>query len=370
MQKVQIAKEPAILVAVKDSSLHPFMQRYPFLNGDDAVARKTALSRVRDARDAIIVRTAASDVEITRLNEQDVKWWTDEEDRAKRVLKAKGLSDAEADVLWSEFSWKMKAVPHDAKRILSIGCGGGAELFFLRLRAPNATIKAADWGNALRPEFSDVEGVEFSIQDLTKIREFPERNFDVIFSNHVIEHLYAPDETLAEIRELLAPGGAFISAVPLDGQGDVAFKDSLRKLSESPDSFGAMDVFMLNFGHPWKTNFSDLNQTLHGAGFGEVELFQREWSVLRSIPYNEEQWRKRLATALSLHAALVRPAQKVAKTLFGAQPPLIVTRAFESLERRLSFGSNRIACDLSMETLFVARITLAVPPSPAPSAAN
>ncbi len=193
------------------------------MNGNDPVARKTALNRIHDSRDSIVARHGAPDVEITRLDEQDVKWWTDEEDRAKRVLKSKGLPDHEAEALWNEFTWKMKAVPRDAEKILSIGCGGGAELFFLRLRAPNARIKAADWSNTLRAEFADVVGVNFSIQDLTKIGEFPERNFDVIFSNHVIEHLYNPDEVIGEIRKLLAPGGLFVSAVPLDGQGNVSF---------------------------------------------------------------------------------------------------------------------------------------------------
>jgi SAM-dependent methyltransferase len=175
----------------------------------------------------------------------------------------------------------MLAVPHDAKWILSIGCGGGAELFFLRLRAPNAAIKAVDWSDTISPEFRDVDRVEFSVHDLTNLEDFPDRNFDVIFSNHVIEHMYDPDKVIPQIRKLLAPGGIFVSAMPLDGQGNVGFKDAILKLFKSQQKIGATDALILNCGHSWKTNFSDLNQTLNAAGFVHVDFFQREWSLLR-----------------------------------------------------------------------------------------
>ena len=340
------------MLSIKDASLYPFSQKYPFLNGKDPLARKAALNSIRGS---IVVRNSNSDVEINRLNPTDVIWWTDEENRAKRVLKDKGMADGDADQLWDEFSWKVRALPHDAQRILSIGCGSGAELFFLRLRAPNATIKAVDWSNTLTPEFRDVEGVEFRVQDLTNLGDFPDRDFDVIFSNHVIEHMYDPDKIIPLIRKLLTPGGVFVSAVPLDGQGNVGFKDAILKLFKSQQKIGATDALILNFGHPWKTNFSDLNQTLYAAGFVDVDFFQREWSVPRFLPYNDEQRRKKLATAMFLHQAVVRPAQNVAKALFGVNPPILVTRLFEAFERRVFFGSNRINSDLSMETVFIAK---------------
>jgi SAM-dependent methyltransferase len=351
MQKIKMAKEQAVLLSLKDSAHYPFFQKYPFLNGNDPIARKAALNSLRGS---IVVRNSNSDVEINRLEPTDVIWWTDEDNRAKHVLRNKGIANRDVEQLWDEFSWKMRAVPHDARRILSIGYGGGAELFFLRLRAPNATITAVDWSDTSHPEFRDVERVEFRVHDLTNLADFPDRNFDVIFSNHVIEHMYDPDEILPQIRKLLAPGGILVSAIPLDGQGNVGFKDAILKLFKSQQKIGATDALMFNLGHPWKTNFSDLNQTLIAAGFANVEFFQREWSVLRFLPLNDEQRRKKLATAMLLHQAIVRPAQNAAKALFGVNPPILVTRLFQALERRIFFGTNRIQSDLSMETVFVA----------------
>jgi SAM-dependent methyltransferase len=352
MQKIKMASEQAVLLSIKDSSLHPFFQKYPFLNGNDPIARTAALKSLCGS---MVVRNSNSDVEINRLDATDVVWWTDEENRAKQTLRNKGIAEGDVDQLWGEFSWKMLAVPHDAKRILSIGCGGGAELFFLRLRAPNAAIKAVDWSDTISPEFRDVDRVEFSVHDLTNLEDFPDRNFDVIFSNHVIEHMYDPDKVIPQIRKLLAPGGIFVSAMPLDGQGNVGFKDAILKLFKSQQKIGATDALILNCGHPWKTNFSDLNQTLNAAGFVHVDFFQREWSLLRFLPYNDEQRRKKLALAMRLHQAIVRPAQNAAKALFGVNPPMLVIRLFEAFERRIFFGTNRIHRDLSMETVFVAR---------------
>jgi 2-polyprenyl-3-methyl-5-hydroxy-6-metoxy-1,4-benzoquinol methylase len=189
MQKIKMVSEQAVLLSIKDSSLHPFFQKYPFLNGNDPITRTAALKSLRGS---IVVRNSNTDVEINRLDTTEVIWWTDEENRAKKILKNKGIAEDDVEQLWDEFSWKMRAVPHDAKRILSIGCGGGAELFFLRLRAPNATIKAVDWSDTLSPEFRDVDSVEFSVHDLTNLEDFPDRNFDVIFSNHVIELAKVP----------------------------------------------------------------------------------------------------------------------------------------------------------------------------------
>jgi 2-polyprenyl-3-methyl-5-hydroxy-6-metoxy-1,4-benzoquinol methylase len=352
MQKIRIAREPAVLLSINDSSLHKFLQKYPHLNGNDQVIRKTILG---SARDSIVVRNADLDVEITRLDRRDVVWWTDEEDRARKALRDRGLTEQAANTLWEDFSWKMQAVPKDARRILSIGCGGGAELFFLRLRAPHATIRAIDWGDSLAPAFRDVEGVSFSVRNLTNIDEFEERGFDVIFSNHVIEHMYAPDASLASLRKLLAPGGALVSAMPLDGQGDVAFKDAIMKIAKSRQEVGATDCFIINFGHPWKTTFSDLDQTLRAAGYVDVDFFQRQWSIPRSLPYSDSQLKKKVASAKALNGAIFRPVHNAVKALFGVSPPLFVTRLMEALERRTPFGTSRIYSDLTMETLFVAR---------------
>jgi hypothetical protein len=71
MQKIKMASEQAVLLSIKDSSLHPFFQKYPFLNGNDPITRTAALKSLRGS---IVVRNSNSDVEINRLDATDVIW--------------------------------------------------------------------------------------------------------------------------------------------------------------------------------------------------------------------------------------------------------------------------------------------------------
>lgn len=59
--------------------------------------------------------------------------------------------------------------------------------------------------------------VRFFQGDLnTLIRSFGQE-FDLISSNHTLEHLYTPNEILTTLADLLQPHGALISTIPIDG---------------------------------------------------------------------------------------------------------------------------------------------------------
>lgn len=108
---------------------------------------------------------------------------------------------------------RLRHIPLPAgKRLLDVGCGGG---FFLRVARKLGAV---------------VEGIEPSIHGVEQTRSagIPvfhgtvERYvaagnagpFDVITSNHVIEHVPDPVATLTAMRTLLAPGGFLWIAVP------------------------------------------------------------------------------------------------------------------------------------------------------------
>jgi 2-polyprenyl-3-methyl-5-hydroxy-6-metoxy-1,4-benzoquinol methylase len=100
----------------------------------------------------------------------------------------------------------------DGKRVLDFGCGGG---FFLSI---------------CRKLGADVQGIEPSVHGaaVTKGQGIPvfnghldaflaahgEQRFDVITSSHVIEHVPDPVATLHGLKQLLAPGGTMVIAVP------------------------------------------------------------------------------------------------------------------------------------------------------------
>ncbi|MBF0457116.1 MAG: class I SAM-dependent methyltransferase [Nitrospirae bacterium] len=96
------------------------------------------------------------------------------------------------------------------KTLLEIGCGNG---FFLE--------------NALELEINDVTGIEPSrscyenasgkvkkniINDVFRVETFQGKKFDMICSFHVLDHVPDPKQTLADVMELLSPGGCVLLA--------------------------------------------------------------------------------------------------------------------------------------------------------------
>ncbi len=104
--------------------------------------------------------------------------------------------------------------------ILDLGCNSGSFL---------ATFKGQPW---------DLYGIEFS-RDAAKSAKartgaeifvgdvldapFPPASFDAITAFDVLEHLYQPRQTMAQVAAWLKPGGLFVLQVPNIDSGDGAF---------------------------------------------------------------------------------------------------------------------------------------------------
>lgn len=106
---------------------------------------------------------------------------------------------------------------HAGQRLngLDLGCGDGANF---------------DW---LRPHFSRLYGSDYNLLRLMRARklgfdvrlfmadicEYPaeDDNFDVIYFNHVLEHIPDDVAALREVHRILKPGGLVILGVPNEG---------------------------------------------------------------------------------------------------------------------------------------------------------
>ncbi len=113
-----------------------------------------------------------------------------------------GRADADADVR------HLPAVPQG--RLLDVGCGTGEWLSWMR---------GLGW---------EVEGVDFDPGAVRVAREnglavgcgtleeqrYPDNSFEAVTLNHVIEHVPAPVQTLAECARILKPGGTLFLATP------------------------------------------------------------------------------------------------------------------------------------------------------------
>lgn len=91
--------------------------------------------------------------------------------------------------------------------VLEVGAGFGWNLAQLKC----ARRIASDLEDLLPPELK-AAGVEF----VSKTESLAEGSIDVAICHHVLEHVIAPAEMLAEIRRLLKAGGVLLLFVPYE----------------------------------------------------------------------------------------------------------------------------------------------------------
>jgi len=100
-----------------------------------------------------------------------------------------------------------------ARRILEIGCGSGVISATLHeMGRPGLEVHAVDVVDSR----SETSGYAFQLVPGTEL-PFEDSSFDIVISNHVIEHVGpVPDQLkhLGEIRRILAPDGIGYLAVP------------------------------------------------------------------------------------------------------------------------------------------------------------
>lgn len=102
-----------------------------------------------------------------------------------------------------------------AQRLLDLGCGDGTHLQWLKDFA--VEIFGSDY-NLLRLSRAKTFLPEANLF-LADILNYPAKEgvFDLIYFNHVIEHIPQDEEALAAVRRMLAPGGILVLGTPNEG---------------------------------------------------------------------------------------------------------------------------------------------------------
>jgi SAM-dependent methyltransferase len=144
----------------------------------------------------------------------------------------------------------------DGARVADVGCGYEATFarsMLDRVRAATLVDVALDPALGRTPKITAVEGtIEESLPGL------PEGGFDLVLCLSVLEHLWEPQEALARMRRLLAPGGKLLVNVP-SWRGKRFLEFSAFRLGTSPAN--EMD------DHKRYYDPSDLWPMLVAAGF-------------------------------------------------------------------------------------------------------
>lgn len=106
----------------------------------------------------------------------------------------------------------LKYIPENALNILEVGCSSG--LFCKALQRPDREI----WGVEINPEAAQkaTEICSFVLcGDFNQVYDqLPKNHFDCVVFNDVLEHIYAPWDTLEMTKNILKNGGVVVSSIP------------------------------------------------------------------------------------------------------------------------------------------------------------
>lgn len=344
---IQIRLEP---------NLQAYAQRYPFAAGPDESTNRaliTATSR------GVCERPGVQPVTPHFISEGDDHLGQGEEEALKRSFRRLKMSAADQVHALDDFAWEVNKVPRDRRNVLAIGCGSGIELLFLRAVLPDAKLTGIDYVDSIQPEVKAATSVDLRVGDMGAILGALAPEYDMVFSNHTLEHLYDPEGTLRAVFRLLQPGGTLLSTLPFVGQQDSPFAHRVRAFLKSrktnPDAaIPAVDMVYLDLGHPWKTNPADATATLASLGFEDIQVFQRRDHLSRPRAHNQAQLVSQRRRALLAHRLLVAPIHALFRMGFRRGVPLPLRRLVFAFERRVPFGTNNIMSLYNEEGLLLA----------------
>jgi 2-polyprenyl-3-methyl-5-hydroxy-6-metoxy-1,4-benzoquinol methylase len=251
------------------------------------------------------------------------------------------------------FSWYFYKEIH-ATHILSVGCGNGYELFFLRHRYPKAKIIAVDWVNKVPKIILEKLDISFHETNIYNFLESHSEEYDLIYSSHVLEHSYKIDALLNLLNTALVQGGTLASSLPLCGFENTLYFNFLERVLEGKSALRQMDCNMLDLGHPWKTNQYDLFSSLQKARFQDIEILGNLESCVRGRSISFERWKKESKFLFNMHLNILNSFKNLIYLFLKDPLPYSVVNLNSNLDWKLEFGGGRIA-NFVPEVFFTAK---------------
>ncbi|GAA0728745.1 hypothetical protein GCM10009430_38100 [Aquimarina litoralis] len=136
-------------------------------------------------------------------------------------------------------------LPDNANKIIDIGCGNGAFAEILKQKTGGEV-----WGIEYMEEEAKIAETKldkvFAGKCEDYLDELPDKYFDVIYFNDVLEHLTDPYMVLGKVKHKLTPNGVVISSIP-----NVRYYDTFLKVLFQKDwkyeGHGVMDKTHFRF---------------------------------------------------------------------------------------------------------------------------
>jgi len=342
----------AFQMTVENPAMRAYLQRYPFLIGPDKAMNELARKAIFDglaSRNRVPSPTA-----VRRLQPQETRLTAGQMDRLIRIMDESQVPQAVRAEMIDDYAWEANLVPLETKSALVLGCADGTELMFLRAVLPDAKITALDYQDEIPPARKRAIDVRFLQGDMNALIASFGQEFDLVSSNHTLEHLYTPNEVLTTLAGLLKPHGALISTLPMDAMEGSPFLSKVKQAAKRK-SIHPLDVVYLDAGHPWKTNPVDLAVTLQEVGFERPQLYQRQQHLSRYANFGETRFKAQFAFGMVLHAIFFGLPRTVAKAVLAGTPQRLFGRGLLAAERRIWFGSNLLKNRYTQEACVLAR---------------
>jgi len=106
----------------------------------------------------------------------------------------------------------LKFIPENAQRILEVGCGEGT--FCELLKRSNREIWGVEMNDDAAHKATKVCH-RVLVGDFNAVfDQLPLNYFDCVIFNDVLEHMYAPWETIHSVKSLLSPVGYLVTSIP------------------------------------------------------------------------------------------------------------------------------------------------------------
>lgn len=116
-----------------------------------------------------------------------------------------------------------------AERILELGCGTGALLTDLPVKA-RAAIHGVDWNlSSLMEAAAHAPGASLLCAD-GHFLPYPDSTFDLVFCHYLLLWVKDPAQVIAEMRRITCPGGAVLALAEPDYSGRIDYPSTLEQL--------------------------------------------------------------------------------------------------------------------------------------------
>jgi SAM-dependent methyltransferase len=213
-----------------------------------------------------------------------------------------GYSPREAERLLDQAQTLTDLLHHDTRYpagslVLEAGCGVGAQTVTLLSQSPGAVFTCIDCSDVslaeaeARVHAAGCTNVTFRQADICHL-PFDPSSFDHVFVCFVLEHLPDPQRALANLRDVLRPGGT-ISVIEGDHGSTFFYPDS----PHARNAIECLIAVQKEIGGNALIG-RELYPLLAGAGFREVMVSPRMVYVDQSRPQLVEGFTKQTFTAM------------------------------------------------------------------------